>query len=71
MGLAWTDPNAAVNLVEIVDSLLATGAAMSLKAQVYSGCTVEYLMKTGKHPHDAGLYEELQKVFNRYLPKDY
>lgn len=54
------------NLVEIVDSLLSTGADISLQAQVYGGCTAEELMKTSKHPHEAGLFEALQNVFNRY-----
>lgn len=54
------------NLVDIVDSLLSSGADISLEAQVYGGCTAEVLMKTSKHPHDAGLFEELQKTFSRY-----
>lgn len=54
------------NLVEIVDTLLSSGADASLEAQVYGGCTAENLMKTSKHPHDAGLFEELQNVFRRY-----
>lgn len=54
------------NLVEIVDTLLSSGADASLTAQVYGGCTAENLMKTSKHPHDAGLFEELQNVFSRY-----
>ena len=54
------------NLVDIVDTLLSAGADASLQAQVYGGCTAEELMKTSKHPHDAGLVEALQSVFNRY-----
>ncbi len=54
------------NLADIVDCLLSSGADMFLEAQVYGGCTAEELMKTSKHPHDAGLFEELQKVFHRY-----
>lgn len=54
------------NLVDIVDSLLSSGADISLEAQVYGGCTAEDLMKTSKHPHQAGLFEALQKCFSRY-----
>ena len=54
------------NIADIVDSLLLSGADMSLEAQVYGGCTAEDLMKTSKHPHDAGLVDTLQKVFSRY-----
>lgn len=54
------------NLVEILDTLLSSGADASLEAHVYGGCTAEHLMKTSKHPHDAGLTEELQNVFVRY-----
>lgn len=54
------------NLPEIVDFLLSSGADISLKAEIYGGCTAENLMKTSKHPHDAGMIEELQSVFSRY-----
>lgn len=54
------------NLVEIVETLLAAGADTTLKAQVYGGCTAKELMKTSKHPYDAGLSAELEKVFNHY-----
>lgn len=54
------------NLAQIVETLLLSGADASLEAKVYGGCTAENLMKTSKHSHDAGLYEELQNVFNRF-----
>lgn len=54
------------NLVDILDALLSSGADASLEAHVYGGCTAEQLMITSKHPHDAGLAEELKKVFARY-----
>jgi len=58
------------NLVDIVETLLSSGADSCLEAQVYGGCTAENLMKTSKHPHDAGMYEALQNVFNRYRTSD-
>ena len=57
-----------LNLVDIVDTLLSSGADLSLEALVYGGCTAENLMKTSKHPHDAGLFEELKNVFAHYQP---
>ena len=54
------------NLVDILDALLSSGADMSLEAKMYGGSTAEVLMETSKHPHEAGLFEALQKTFRRY-----
>ena len=55
-----------LNLAEIVDFLIASGADLKSKAAIYGGSTPRELFKTSKHSQDSGVYKDVIAVFNKY-----
>ena len=55
-----------LNLAEIVDSLLASGADPTLEANIYGGCTARELLETSKHPYESGVIKDVLAVYERY-----
>ncbi len=52
-----------MNLAEIVDFLLNSGAAVDTKANLYGGCTAQDLLETSKHPYESGVIQEVLQVY--------
>ncbi|MCG8605097.1 hypothetical protein MJD09_08885 [bacterium] len=55
-----------LNLVEIVDFLLSSGADPTLEANIYGGCTARDLLETSKHPYESGVIKDVLAVYERY-----
>jgi hypothetical protein len=55
-----------LNLSEIVDFLIASGADVTSKANIYGGSTPRELFETSKHSHESGVHKDVIAVFKKY-----
>jgi ribosomal protein S18 acetylase RimI-like enzyme len=59
-----------LNLAEVVEFLLASGADPSAKAQMYGGGTARELFESSRHSREAGVLESVSAVFRKYEVED-
>jgi len=55
-----------LNLSEIVDFLIALGADLNSKANIYGGSTPRDLFETSKHSYESGVDKDVITVFEKY-----
>jgi hypothetical protein len=55
-----------LNLAEIVDFLIASGADLTSKANMYGGSTPLGLFETSKHSYESGVDKDVIAVFKKY-----
>lgn len=54
------------NLADIVESLLLGGSNLTLNAKVYGGCSALELLRTSKHPYEAGVIDNVLAIYKKY-----
>ena len=55
-----------LNLSEIVDFLIASGADVTSKANIYGGSTPRELFETSKHSYESNVHKDVIAVFKKY-----
>ena len=55
-----------LNLSEIVDFLIASGANLTSKANIYGGSTPRELFETSKHSYESDVHKDVITVFKKY-----
>jgi hypothetical protein len=55
-----------LNLAEIVDFLIASGADQSSKADIYGGSTARELFESSKHSYESKVHRDVIDVFRKY-----
>jgi hypothetical protein len=55
-----------LNLAEIVDFLIISGADLTRKASIYGGSTPRELFETSKHSHESGVYQDVAAIFKKH-----
>ena len=55
-----------LNLSEIVDFPIASGADLTSKANIYGGSTPSELFETSKHSYESGVDKDVITVFKKY-----
>jgi hypothetical protein len=55
-----------LNLAEIVDALIASGADPTGEANIYGGSTPRALFETSKHSYESGVHAGVVTVFDKY-----
>jgi hypothetical protein len=55
-----------LNLPDIVEFLLASGADPASKANIYGGNTPRELFETSKHSYESGVHHDVIAVFKKY-----
>ena len=55
-----------LNLAEIVDFLIASGADLTSKASIYGGSTPRELFETSKHSYEANVHKDVIAVFKKH-----
>jgi hypothetical protein len=55
-----------LNLAEIVDFLIVSGADLNCKAGIYGGSTPRELFETSIHSYESHVDEDVIAIFNKY-----
>ena len=55
-----------LNLADIVDFLIASGADQGSKANIYGGSTARELFESSKHSYESNVHSEVIDVFRKY-----
>jgi hypothetical protein len=55
-----------LNLAEIVEFLIARGADLTSKADIYGGRTPRALFETSKHSYASNVHQDVIAIFNKY-----
>ena len=55
-----------LNLAEIVDFFIASGADLGSKANIYGGSTARELFESSKHSYESKVYRDVIVVFRKY-----
>lgn len=55
-----------LNLADVVDFLIASGADLTSKANMYGGSTPRELFETSKHSYESGVDKDVIAVFKKY-----
>jgi hypothetical protein len=55
-----------LNLFEIVDFLIASGADLTSRANIYGGSTPCELFETSKHSYESNVHKDVITIFNKY-----
>ena len=55
-----------LNLADIVDFLIASGADLTSKAGIYGGSTPRQLFETSKHPYESDVHKDVLAIFTKY-----
>jgi hypothetical protein len=55
-----------MNLAEIVDFLIASGADPASNAGIYGGSTPRQLFETSRHSHESNVHKDVMAVFQKY-----
>ncbi len=55
-----------LNLAEIVDFLIASGADLTSKAKIYGESTPRELFETSKHSYESNVHEDVSAIFKKY-----
>ncbi len=58
-----------LNLAEIVDFLITSGADQNSKADIYGGSTPRELFESSKHSYESKVYEDVIGVFSKHEAK--
>ena len=55
-----------LNLTEIVEFLIASGADLTSRANIYGGSTPRELFETSKHSYESNVHEDVITIFKKY-----